>query len=356
MTSFLDPQAVAGDFNDNRRYTAKAAEPAADLLRLRQELDKMLEAGRPTSALDQPVTTVREVLEVMRRFYRGAGGGGGGGEVGPAGPEGPQGPQGDTGPAGADGADGQGVPAGGTAGQILEKIDGTDYNTQWADPAAGGSQNLWETITSDSGSAVANTTTDTLTIAGGEGISTAISGDTLTITNSGGYFAGAVFSTGAATSGSTHATKGSFLIPSHNLRVTVIKAHIDQTATTETYKYVICRVDSDTSGIIQDTPQIGATAQSTGDLDDHIVRFALDSPYAMTAGNTYFIGIVRTDSTSTAVNHVTAAGGSDPLSMNAPGVTSLRRGDLDSLTPANGNTLTTAANPYMVWPEGFITG
>jgi len=34
---------------------------------------------------------------------------------------------------GADGADGQGVPVGGTAGQVLEKIDGTDYNTQWAD-------------------------------------------------------------------------------------------------------------------------------------------------------------------------------------------------------------------------------
>lgn len=28
---------------------------------------------------------------------------------------------------------GEGVPSGGTAGQILEKIDGTDYNTQWAD-------------------------------------------------------------------------------------------------------------------------------------------------------------------------------------------------------------------------------
>jgi len=30
-----------------------------------------------------------------------------------------------------------GVPIGGTVGQVLEKIDGTDYNTQWATPAAG---------------------------------------------------------------------------------------------------------------------------------------------------------------------------------------------------------------------------
>ena len=34
------------------------------------------------------------------------------------------------------GAPGEGVPAGGTAGQVLRKIDGTDYNTEWATPAA----------------------------------------------------------------------------------------------------------------------------------------------------------------------------------------------------------------------------
>lgn len=33
---------------------------------------------------------------------------------------------------------GEGVPTGGTAGQVLAKIDGTDYNTEWVDPAAGG--------------------------------------------------------------------------------------------------------------------------------------------------------------------------------------------------------------------------
>ena len=39
--------------------------------------------------------------------------------------------RGEQGPAGATGATGAGVPIGGTAGQILSKIDGTDYNTQW---------------------------------------------------------------------------------------------------------------------------------------------------------------------------------------------------------------------------------
>jgi len=38
------------------------------------------------------------------------------------------------GPTGATGATGAGVPVGGTAGQVIEKIDGTDYNTQWVTP------------------------------------------------------------------------------------------------------------------------------------------------------------------------------------------------------------------------------
>lgn len=47
------------------------------------------------------------------------------------------------------------------------------------------SQNLWQTIAADSGSTSANTTTDTLTVAGGTGISTSISGDILTINYTG---------------------------------------------------------------------------------------------------------------------------------------------------------------------------
>ena len=42
------------------------------------------------------------------------------------------------GAAGANGTNGVGVPAGGTAGQVLTKVDGTDFNTGWTTPAAGG--------------------------------------------------------------------------------------------------------------------------------------------------------------------------------------------------------------------------
>jgi len=45
------------------------------------------------------------------------------------------GPQGE---AGEPGANGVGVPVGGTAGQVLAKIDGTNYNTEWVDAGAAG--------------------------------------------------------------------------------------------------------------------------------------------------------------------------------------------------------------------------
>ena len=58
---------------------------------------------------------------------------------GPAGPMGPQGLTGPQGSAGTPGANGQGVPVGGTTGQVLAKVDGTDYNTQWVTPSAAAS-------------------------------------------------------------------------------------------------------------------------------------------------------------------------------------------------------------------------
>jgi hypothetical protein len=66
---------------------------------------------------------------------------------GPAGATGPQGPAGPTGATGSQGPAGQGVPAGGAAGQVLAKIDSTNYNTQWVAQSGGGltiplSQNL----------------------------------------------------------------------------------------------------------------------------------------------------------------------------------------------------------------------
>ena len=60
------------------------------------------------------------------------------GDQGDQGPAGQKGEQGDPGAAGqkgdpgAQGPAGEGVPTGGTAGQVLTKVDGTNYNTQWS--------------------------------------------------------------------------------------------------------------------------------------------------------------------------------------------------------------------------------
>lgn len=66
------------------------------------------------------------VIEVAGRGLTGATG-----ATGPAGADGAQGP------VGPQGAPGVGVPIGGTANQVLSKVDATDYNTQWVDPTTG---------------------------------------------------------------------------------------------------------------------------------------------------------------------------------------------------------------------------
>jgi len=68
--------------------------------------------------------------------------------------------------------------AGGTG---VDTVIVGDTLTINAGPGAPANQNLFETITADTGSTTANTTTDTLTIVGGTLVSTTVVGDTLTI-------------------------------------------------------------------------------------------------------------------------------------------------------------------------------
>lgn len=78
--------------------------------------------------------------------------------VGATGPEGPQGPT---------GAAGQGVPTGGSAGQVLSKIDGTNYNTQWINQSSGsGTVTSVSVVTANgvSGSVANATTTPAITL------------------------------------------------------------------------------------------------------------------------------------------------------------------------------------------------
>jgi hypothetical protein len=75
------------------------------------------------------------------------------GATGPTGatcPTGPQGAKGDTGNTGPAGAAGPGVPTGGTVGQVLAKIDGTNYNDHWIDPPATGTSIADTTVSTTS--------------------------------------------------------------------------------------------------------------------------------------------------------------------------------------------------------------
>ena len=69
------------------------------------------------------------------------------GPTGPAGTAGPTGPAGPAGTAGPTGPAGQGVPTGGTKGQLLTKSSATDYATEWADALAGGDGGGGQTLT-----------------------------------------------------------------------------------------------------------------------------------------------------------------------------------------------------------------
>lgn len=57
---------------------------------------------------------------------------------GSQGEQGIQGEQGDAGTNGTNGTNGEGVPVGGTTGQVLAKINATDFNTEWVDQSGGG--------------------------------------------------------------------------------------------------------------------------------------------------------------------------------------------------------------------------
>ena len=105
----------------------------------------------PTGGSSYTITGTSQLLSAPYALYAKTSGSSTPGPAGPLGIQGPAGPagangldgatgpMGPQGPAGTPGANGQGVPTGGTTGQVLAKVNGTDYNTQWVTPNAGGS-------------------------------------------------------------------------------------------------------------------------------------------------------------------------------------------------------------------------
>jgi len=66
---------------------------------------------------------------------------------------------GGAGPAGASGT--AAIPTGGTAGQVLAKIDATDYNTEWVDQTGGGGGGIAETLLDAKGDLIVASAADT---------------------------------------------------------------------------------------------------------------------------------------------------------------------------------------------------
>jgi hypothetical protein len=89
------------------------------------------------------------------------------GDDGAPGPKGDKGDKGDIGNTGAQGNPGVGVPVGGTAGQVLTKIDNTNYNTEWRVATGGASQSYVDTQDNLRVLKAGDTMTGGLTIVGG---------------------------------------------------------------------------------------------------------------------------------------------------------------------------------------------
>ena len=96
-------------------------------------------------------TTIVDTIRCMLEQGIGEGRPGPRGPAGQPGVDGTDGRDGRDGTDGADGADGEdgrdgengvGVPPGGTSGQMLVKINNTDFNTEWVDPPVGGDTTL----------------------------------------------------------------------------------------------------------------------------------------------------------------------------------------------------------------------
>ncbi len=147
-------------------------------------------------------------------------------------------------------------------------------------------QNLWETISADSGSTAANTITDTLTIAGGTNVTTAISGDTVTITASGGgsgdYEDGGEVGGADRTLGNTDTYDLGFLTDGNNVLHLQSDGNI---GINETAPETLLHLSGESASITQ---TIGVASATAGHAPNLVLRSStgtLASPTIVGAGN-----------------------------------------------------------------------
>ncbi|MEO7978676.1 MAG: hypothetical protein ABI657_16140, partial [Flavobacterium sp.] len=127
---------------------------------------------------------------------------------------GTNGSNGTAGSNGTNGNNGQGVPTGGTANQVLAKVNATDYNTQWVTPASGGASASFELF-------VSKTTAQTTAVGNSNSLPEVIPFESGNNANA------------ALTSGNTFANNNIFTVGTTGAGLYLINVHLTSTITNQ---------------------------------------------------------------------------------------------------------------------------
>jgi len=143
--------------------------------------------------------------------------------------------------------------------------------------------------------------------------------------------------------GSSHATKGTRAVVGADIIVYGIGFWITAAGSGETYVGVLAPMSgSGTSGI---TLTAGATLSdntySFSGSGTQFIWFTFDSGVQMNSADNWYVGVSRTDSTTTAVNHLVAntGTGAPPFPGQWGSLTASARGYIDSTSPSNGDSV-----------------
>ena len=198
---------------------------------------------------------------------------------------------------GQDGADGEGVPVGGTTGQILAKIDGTDYNTEWVDaPSGGGSASAFTDLTDTPASLgtagqipAVNGAADGLEWidAPSGGSSGSVPGEVITYVVSNLTEENELSST---TSSTSRSTKGNLVVTTADLEIKALTFAQDEKDVAD-YNFFIYEMEEnqvDIAAIIYEGTY--SNADTSGDA---VMRHVLSTPAELPKNKVYFIGFSK---------------------------------------------------------------